>query len=74
LLPALPKEWPEGSVKGLCARGGFVVDISWKDGKLQNEKLRSSKGNPLKIKYDGKMLEYKMKKGEEVVLNGILLK
>lgn len=35
LLPALPKEWSEGSVKGICARGGYVIDMEWRDGRVQ---------------------------------------
>lgn len=39
LLPALPKEWSKGSVKGLSAKGNIKVDISWDNGKLTEYSL-----------------------------------
>lgn len=50
LLPALPDAWPEGEVKGLQARGGFTVDIKWKDGTLQEAFITSKIGGILRIR------------------------
>ena len=50
LLPALPDAWTEGEVKGLCARGGFTVDITWSQGTLQQATVRSRLGGVLRLR------------------------
>jgi alpha-L-fucosidase 2 len=69
LLPALPTELPDGEVKGICARGGFVLDISWKQGKLQHVKVVSKKGNTCHLKYGAKEIEFATRKNGAYVFN-----
>ncbi len=51
LLPALPAAWPSGEVRGLRARGGFEIDLSWRDGRLLRAVVRSRLGGNLRVGY-----------------------
>lgn len=64
LLPALPAQWKDGEVKGLCARGGFVVDMSWKDGKAVKASIYSKAGGKVAVKYNDAEKVLKIKKGK----------
>jgi alpha-L-fucosidase 2 len=53
LLPALPATWPTGSVSGLRARGGVIVDIEWRDGKLSSATLVSTTDQTVRVRVPG---------------------
>jgi alpha-L-fucosidase 2 len=53
LLPALPKAWPTGEVRGLRARGGFQIDLAWRDGRLSTGTIRSTLGGNLRLRVAG---------------------
>jgi alpha-L-fucosidase 2 len=50
LLPAIPDQWKQGTVKGLIARGGFVIDMSWKNGQLTWLKIQSKLGGNCRLR------------------------
>lgn len=52
MLPAIPKNWEKGEIKGMKARGAFEVDMAWSGSKLKTAKIKSEQGNPCKIRTD----------------------
>lgn len=66
ILPALPKAWKSGHIKGLKARGGYTVDMSWRNGKLKTLSITAEKGGECKILYKEKIVIKNMNAGETV--------
>jgi len=65
LLPALPQAWPGGSVKGLRARGGFAVNIQWKDGRLSGATITSvAGGEECVVRYGDKTIALRLGPGQ----------
>lgn len=63
LLPALPAAWPEGSIRGLVGRGGYELDLEWREGRLHKASIRSRLGRPVRVRYGGKEAMLPERKG-----------
>ena len=72
ILPALPKAWGTGNVEGLRARGGFVVNIAWKNGALTSVKVRSNQGGLCKLVYANRNVTLETRAGRDYLRNGNL--
>ncbi len=72
LLPALPDSLPFGKVTGLQARGGIVLDILWKKGRLKKVDLKTKVNRSYTLKYNGKEINIQAKKGKSYHLDGNL--
>jgi alpha-L-fucosidase 2 len=72
LLPALPSALASGEIKGICARGGFQLNVKWNNGKLQSVYLISLAGKDCLLRYNGKTVSFKTEKGKIYKLNSDL--
>jgi alpha-L-fucosidase 2 len=72
LLPAIPAGWDEGSVSGLCARGGCQVSLQWKARQLKSAEIHSLNGGEIKIRCGQKTTNILTKPGETLHLNATL--
>ena len=66
LLPALPSQWRNGSVRGLRARGGFTVDISWRGGQVARARVHASSPAETRIRYGDEVLSVSLGPDEAV--------
>ncbi len=68
LLPALPRAWPAGAVRGVRARGGFELDIAWRDGALQSAQIRGAPGGEARVRYREKLRTLRLRPGARATL------
>jgi alpha-L-fucosidase 2 len=68
LLPALPTAWPDGRVRGLCARGGFQVEIRWRSHRLVAATISSRRGGNCNVRYGKNVLPVRVEPGRKTRL------
>ena len=69
LLPAIPDAWSNGSVKGICARGGFEISMQWENKALKKISVFSKNGGETTLIYGDKTKKIILKKGEKIESN-----
>jgi len=67
LLPALPEQWKDGSVEGVCARGGIKVKMDWRNGRVESLMLTAQKACKIQLMMNGKERAVQLKKGKNMV-------
>jgi alpha-L-fucosidase 2 len=70
LLPALPRAWPAGSLRGVRARGGFELDMAWREGELSTVTLRGTPGGVARVRYREVVKQLRVGKGGRATLRG----
>lgn len=69
LLPALPSFWKTGEIRGLRARGGYTVDMKWKEGELISARIYSDKPQKVKVRYRDKVRNLRVQDGIDVIID-----
>ncbi|NYF50707.1 glycoside hydrolase family 95 protein [Tunturiibacter gelidoferens] len=68
LLPALPTPWRNGAFRGLCARGGYVVAVKWRDGKLSSATIGARRSGSVPVRYRDRITQIHLQAGQQVRL------
>ena len=72
LLPTLPAAWPTGSVRSLCARGGFTLDFAWANSTLTTVTVTSRLGTPCILRHADREVALTLAPGASITLDGTL--
>ncbi len=72
VLPALPFQWPSGSLKGVRVRSGGKVDVTWKAGRLTELRVRSDRAVKYRIRYGDNTVDLQIQRAKPITLDGTL--
>jgi alpha-L-fucosidase 2 len=73
LLPALPKQWSTGAFRGLRARGGFEISLTWKEGQVVRAEIKSLLGKTCRLRFGNRVREFATVPGETYIFTGVNL-